>query len=335
MTIPLHIQEKLGQKLHLRTNHPINIIFKKIRKLFPDFYIADDLLPLVDTKDNFDSLRIPFDHPSRSESDTYYYDSTHVLRTHTSAHQVPLLKEGQTKFLVCGDVYRKDDIDATHYPVFHQLEGVKLCDNPAEDLKQTLELVIKELFDVEFRFKEDYFPFTHPSWEVEVNFEGKWLEILGCGVIHPEVLANAGIQNQTGWAFGLGLERLAMILFKIPDIRYFWSTDSRFLSQFEDGKTSVFQPYSKCPPCFKDTAFWLTPNFNEKEMYDLIRNLGGNLIESVALLDHFEDTKKNRVSNCYRIIYRHFDRTLTNDEINLLNNKIREKISSTFGVTLR
>ena len=300
--IPPHIDSKIGKNLHLQANHPINIIYRKIAKLFPSFHCVDSLSPIVTTENNFDLLRIPVDHPSRRTTDTYYADERHVLRTHTSAHQIPLLREGRQEFLVCGDVYRKDDIDATHYPVFHQLEGVRLCENPAEELKETLSRVIKELFNAEYRFKEDYFPFTHPSWEVEVNFEGRWLEILGCGVIHPEVLTNAGIQNRTGWAFGLGLERLAMILFKIPDIRYFWSEDRRFLDQFQDGKVSVFKPYSKCPPCYKDTAFWLTPNFNEHEMLDLIRNFGGNLIENVNLIDHFEDTKRQRASNCYRIV---------------------------------
>ena len=333
--IPEHIQNKIGKNLHLQPNHPISIIYQKIRKLFPDFHVVDCLPPFVSVKNNFDLLRIPQDHPSRSKSDTYYTENDYVLRTHTSAHQVPLLSQGFSKFLVCGDVYRKNDIDATHYPVFHQLEGLKLCDNPAEELKDTLSKVIKELFDAEFRFKDDYFPFTHPSWEVEVNFEGRWLEVLGCGVVHPEVLTNAGIKNATGWAFGLGLERLAMILFKIPDIRYFWSEDPRFLNQFQEGKITQFQPYSKCPPCSKDTAFWISPKFNEREMFDLIREIGGNLIESVTLIDEFHDDKNQRTSKCYRVIYRDFDRTLTNEEINPLNNKIREVISSNLEVKLR
>jgi len=333
--IPAHIQAKIGCNLHLKPNHPLNIIYKKIAKLFPNFYIVDNISPIVSVEENFDLLRIPLDHPSRSKSDTYYQDDKQVLRTHTSAHQVALLREKHESFLICGDVYRKDAIDATHYPVFHQLEGVHLCDKPEESLKETLSKVIKNLFDAEFRFKNDYFPFTHPSWEVEVNFEGAWLEILGCGVIHPEVLANAGIQNKTGWAFGMGLERLAMILFKIPDIRYFWSEDSRFLSQFKDEQVSIFHPYSKCPPCYKDTAFWLSETFQEKEMMDLIRGIGGNLVENVTLLDTFEDKKNNRVSKCYRTIYRDNDRTLTNEEINVINNQIRQAIAQQFQVTIR
>lgn len=333
--IPTHISAKIGKNLHLQPNHPIHLIYQKIAKLFPDFKIVDNLSPIVPISNNFDLLRIPADHPSRRTSDTYYSDDQHVLRTHTSAHQVDLLRNGHYSFLVCGDVYRKDSIDATHYPIFHQLEGVHLCSDPETSLKEILSKVIKELFDAEFRFKEDYFPFTHPSWEVEVNFEGKWLEVLGCGIIHPEVLANAGIKNQTGWAFGLGLERLAMILYKIPDIRYFWSEDPRFLNQFISNNKIIFQPYSKCPPCLKDTAFWLSETFNENEMMDLIRNLGGNLIENVVLLDTFQDPKNQRTSHCYRITFRDFDRTLTNQEINLLNNQIRTEISETFKVTLR
>lgn len=342
-SIPPHIFSKIGKNLHLQAHHPIHLIYQKISKLFPDFKIVDNLSPIVSTQDNFDLLRIPADHPSRRTSDTYYVDAQRVLRTHTSAHQIELLRAKHHSFLVCGDVYRKDSIDATHYPVFHQLEGVHLCSDletslseAQHSLKETLSKVIKELFDAEFRFKEDFFPFTHPSWEVEVNFEGEWLEVLGCGIIHPEVLDNADIKNKTGWAFGLGLERLAMILYKIPDIRYFWSEDPRFLNQFTSTeKKIIFQPYSKCPPCFKDTAFWISETFNENEMMDVIRNIGGNLIESVVLFDTFQDLKHHRTSRCYRITFRDFDRTLTNQEINIVNNRIRSKIAEEFQVTLR
>jgi phenylalanyl-tRNA synthetase alpha chain len=108
-----------------------------------------------------------------------------------------------------------------------------------------------------FRWREDYFPFTEPSFELEVKFNGDWLEVLGCGVIHDDVLIVSGRGGQVGWAFGLGLERLAMILFGIPDIRLFWSEDERFTSQFKKGIVTKFVPYSKYPLCYKDVSFWL------------------------------------------------------------------------------
>jgi len=334
-SLPKHILDKIGRNLHLQENHPVNLVYRRILKLFTGFDLFDELSPIVSIRNNFDLLRIPVDHPSRSKSDTYYVDSNNVLRTHTSAHQVDLLKAGHKSFLVCGDVYRKDTIDSTHYPVFHQLEGVKLCDNPEDDLKDTLSKIIKELFDSEFRFKDDFFPFTHPSWEVEVNFENRWLEVLGCGVIHPEVLENAGITGKTGWAFGLGLDRLAMILYGIPDIRYLWSKDERFLNQFRAGLNNKFQPFSNQPICYKDIAFWLSELFNENEMFDLIRNIGGNLVESVELIDTFNDTKNNRISKCYRINFRDYERTLTNEEVNLYNSKIRDSVRDVFKVSIR
>ena len=113
--------------------------------------------------------------------------------------------------------------------------------------------------DIELRWNSDYFPFTEPSFEVEVKYMGNWLEVLGSGVIHDDVLRNSGLDpdKKAGWAFGLGLERLAMILFSIPDIRLFWTQDDRFLSQFKAGTITTFEPYSKYPPCYKDVSFWL------------------------------------------------------------------------------
>lgn len=118
-------------------------------------------------------------------------------------------------------------------------------------------LAIHLFGNVEMRWKEDFFPFTEPSFELEILFNGKWMEVLGCGVIHNQVMKNAHKGDQMGWAFGLGLERLAMVLFSIPDIRLFWSTDERFTSQFKPGQMTKFVSFSKYPPCTKDVSFWL------------------------------------------------------------------------------
>ena len=181
--------------------------------------------------------------------------------------------------------------------------------------------------------REDYFPFTHPSWEVEVKYLDAWLEVLGCGVIHPEVLANAGIHGRTGWAFGVGLDRIAMKLFSIPDIRLLWSDDPRFTEQWKDGKVRPFKPYSKEPPCHKDICFWVGEDYEERNMLDVVRNLGGNLVESVKLIDEFY--KEGRRSKAYRITYRSWDKTLTNEEVNIIQGKIRWEVATRLGVVLR
>ena len=237
--------------------------------------------------DCFDQLFIPADHVSRRPTDTYYYNRELCLRTHTSAHQIPILKNPENNaFLVMGDVYRKDTVDKTHYPAFHQMEGVRVfkdlngtfgTENVDEvkllvqrDLKNVLENLARHIFgDVEMRWNDDYFPFTDPSFELEVFYNGEWLEVLGSGVILDGVLRNADRDptKEVGWAFGLGLERWAMKLFEIEDIRLFWSTDTRFLSQFKPGVITKFKPYSKYPVCYKDIAFWIEDSFNENEFF--------------------------------------------------------------------
>merc|ERR1712176_1109130 len=273
-----------------------------------------------------------------------------LLRTHTSAHQSEHLRSGADCFLCAGDVYRRDEIDSSHYPAFHQLEGVRLfpeeemvgaegksgeewtssneCETISIDLKKTLEGLMDHLFgETEKKWSEDYFPFTTPSYELEIKYEGEWLEVLGCGVIHEDVLQMADRSVRRGWAFGLGLERLAMILFEIPDIRLFWTDDERFHSQFKEGEITKFKPYSKYPPVFKDIAFWIPEDFVENDFFELGRGVGGDLIEKMELTDEFTNPKTNKSSKCYRITYRSMDRSLTNEEIDALQDKLRDRVS--------
>ncbi|KAG6955445.1 hypothetical protein JG687_00011193 [Phytophthora cactorum] len=332
------IAVKIGVNLHRQPNHPLHIIKTKIESYFDDFHqnhgapkftVFDDLDPVVTTYDCFDSMLVPKDHVSRKITDTYYVDQNRVLRAHTSAHEVATMKKGFTSFLVSGDVYRRDEIDASHYPVFHQMEGVRIFPeldaatpreekvaHVKEELKKTLEGMAKELFgDVEMRWVEAYFPFTEPSLELEIFFNGDWLEVLGCGVLQQEIVRNAGLGENVGWAFGLGLERLAMVLFDIPDIRLFWSQDKRFISQFKDGEITKFKPYSKYPACFKDVSFWHDDKFHENNLCEVVRDIAGDMVEQVAVVDEFTHPKTQRTSKCYRITYRHMDRNLTNDEV--------------------
>lgn len=335
------IKTKLGKNLHNKKNHPIEIVKNKIYDYFgKEFKKFDFLNPVVNIENNFDRLLIEKDHPSRRTSDTYYVDDENVLRTHTSAHQSELLEQGHRKFLVTGDVYRKDEIDKSHYPVFHQTEGVCIVDdnqNPEIELKKVLSGLIEHLFpNCEYRFSEDYFPFTEPSFEAEVKFNDRWLEILGCGVVHEKILESCKLKDKKGWAFGLGLERLAMVLFNIPDIRYFWTEDERFLKQFENGKSVKFQSYSKYPPIVRDISFWVNGNdFCYNSFCEILREIDDDLIEDINLVDEFIHPKTEKTSMCYRITYRSNDKSLTSGEIELLQNSIKEKIASKLKIEIR
>lgn len=361
------IEEKLGKNIYKLKNHPIEIVKNEIYKYFTNlknykFNIFEDLSPFVSVEDNFDKLLIPKDHPARSKSDTYYLNENTVLRTHTSAHQNELLLKGNKCFIVAGDVYRKDEIDRYHYPVFHQIEGVVVFDKDNQDnqdnqdkrvnlekeLKFLLSGLVEHLFpNCEYRFNDDYFPFTHPSFEIEVKYMDKWMEILGCGVMRPEILENCGMKGCTGIAFGLGLERITLKMFDIPDIRYIWSNHSKFLDQFTDGKIVKFKPFSKVDNIHKDISFWINDNkinndkwIEENDFYEIIRELSNDMIEKVDLLDKFYHEKKNKHSRTFRIIYSSNDPSLTspsifNETVNKYQENIRKIISERLQVELR
>lgn len=352
------ITDKIGVCLYTKHGHPIKIIRDKIFSYFGNFTHLNIYDPVVPVYDNFDSLLIPKEHVSRKPTDTYYIDDAHVLRTHMTAHLVSSVKKGYEKYITCGDVYRKDAIDATHYPVFHQADGFCLVadsEDVEQHLRTTLAGFIKYLFgdDCPYRFLEDkdnpdvYFPFTYNSVEVEVQFKQedgsyKPIEVLGAGTVQPKIMEEIGLPGRKAWAFGMGLERLAMLFFQIPDIRLFWSNDIRFLEQFEDGKITAFVPYSKHPPCYKDVSFWISPAFNYNDMCNIIRQEAqDDVIESVMLKDRFCTTFDSlppviaKESHCYRITYRHNSRTLTNPEINSIQEKIRARLVSELKVQLR
>ncbi|KAI6223360.1 Phenylalanyl-tRNA synthetase [Aphelenchoides besseyi] len=346
----------------------------------PLFAVCDKENRVVSCFDNFDSLLTEEDHVSRRQSDTYYVNSNHVLRGHTSAHQHSLIRQGLDAFLVVGDVYRRDEIDRTHYPAFHQMEGVRLLthdelfgsqlssstvlfdkmgEKTAEkqlvhtrdtalalqiELKSTLESLFRTLFgpEVEMRWVDAYFPFTHPSFELEVFHDGKWMEMLGCGVMEQRLLDSAGAESKVGWAFGMGLERLAMVLYGIPDIRLFWSKDSGFVNQFKDlqpGDNFKYIPISTHPQLYMDISFWLADNSDPSNMQadvmDVIRSIGGDLIEQVEKTDQFVHPKKKRTSQTFRITYRSHERALTKNEVNEIHKSIENELKSTYGAEIR
>jgi len=327
------------RKLHQTSGNPIYIVRKLVQSHFEarygeEFKFFSDMPEVVSTQANFDDLLIPPEHESRSLSDTYYIDKERVLRTHTTSHQPEYLRAGYGSFLAIGDCYRRDEIDRTHHPCFHQVDGVRVHDKSKwnlkeveEDLKHCLETLMSELFpNSELRWSPDKFPFTDPSFELEVKHEGEWLELLGSGVIKPQILENTGWSNYNGWAFGIGIERLAMRMFSITDIRQFWSEDPRFLRQYSDNEVRLFEPYSKYPPCYKDISFWIPKDFVENDFMEIVREGGGDLVEEVKLIDEFENQKTGRTSRCYRVNYRHGDRTLQNDEITEIQKRIRDQL---------
>jgi phenylalanyl-tRNA synthetase alpha chain len=226
----------------LGTYHPINQMKDSIMNflLSLGFEIVNG--PEIETeKFNFDMLNIKKSHPARQMHDTFYInEKSNVLRTHTSPVQIRgmLEKKPPLAFISGGKVYRKDD-DSTHLPMFHQVEGIYVDEEVSfSNLKNLIFKIVHFLFgeEIEIRFRPSYFPFTEPSAEVDILSEdGKWLEILGCGIVNPTVLENCGIDSNkfSGLAFGLGIERIAMLKYDVKDIRDFYKSNLDFLNQFK------------------------------------------------------------------------------------------------------
>jgi len=222
--------------------HPINNLKDSIMNLLVSFGFEIVNGPEIETeKFNFDMLNIKETHPARQMHDTFYVQNkSNLLRTHTSPVQIRgmLEKKPPLAFISGGKVYRKDD-DATHLPMFHQIEGILVDKNISfAHLKDLIYKIVHSLFgeDIELRFRPSFFPFTEPSAEVDIlSSEGKWLEILGCGLVNPIVLENCDIDSNSysGLAFGLGIERIAMLKHGVKDIRDFYKSNLDFLSQFK------------------------------------------------------------------------------------------------------
>nr|CDS23737.1 phenylalanyl tRNA synthetase [Echinococcus granulosus] len=415
------ILDLTARNLHNQEYHPLWLLKHRITEFInkrpahqnaegigtshPLFSVHDSLSPVVSTFQNFDSLLVTPDHVSRRPTDTYYINKHTVLRSHTSAHEMELIRSGLNAFVTVGDVYRRDDIDALHYPAFHQLEGVRLFTEkelfkdtvdpsgclklfehstsevlqplsvavPSSELplgrqpRHTLETayciefqlkcILEELAvhlfgkDVPMRWVPAYFPFTHPSWELEIQTgvmtgadSDGWTEMLGCGILRQEIIDHGGVTNRVGYAFGLGLERWAMKLYSIPDIRLFWSRDPGFLHQFKVetiNESITYKPISVFPPCPLDISFWLpyaTPDHRlefERDFFELVRGVVGDLVEQVTLIDRFEDKVNARVSYCYRIVYRDHSRTLTMREVRPLHEEVGRLAETHLNVKVR
>ncbi|MFA9420402.1 MAG: phenylalanine--tRNA ligase subunit alpha [Gammaproteobacteria bacterium] len=232
--------------------HPVTLTMNRIQKMFGK--LGFDVVEGPEVEDdfhNFEALNIPEHHPARAMHDTFYFDDHRLLRTHTSPVQIRVLQKQPppVRIIAPGKVYRCDS-DITHTPMFHQVEGLLVDENVSfSDLKGTLEEFLKLFFEqdnLKTRFRPSYFPFTEPSMEVDISCvmcagsgcrvcsHTGWLEVLGCGMVHPEVFRHVDIDTEayTGYAFGVGVERLAMLRYGVNDLRLFFDNDLRFLSQF-------------------------------------------------------------------------------------------------------
>ena len=220
--------------------HPLNSTIDRISEIFVGlgYTIAEG--PQIETDYyNFEALNTPADHPARDMQDTLYLTDGNLLRTQTSSVQIRYMETHQPpiRIIAPGRVYRRDTVDATHSAVFHQVELLAVDRGIAfTDLKGTIKEFLRQMFgdDLPIRFRASYFPFTEPSAEVDVEWQGKWLEVMGCGMVDPNVLKTVGYDPEiyTGFAAGLGVERFAMVLHQIDDIRRFYTSDLRFLRQF-------------------------------------------------------------------------------------------------------
>ncbi len=336
--------------------NPISDLAERIVNLpsFVDFKILN-VPEIVDYGISFDLFNFPPEHPARSASDTYFIDKNNVLRTHTTVMwyyhlNLPDVKEKIKKgdsvgALSYGKVYRKDEIDRNHMNVFHQMDGWYLCRKndrviTVDDLQNILIEIAKAIFggNVKYRFNSDQFPYTDPSLEMEVEIAGRWIEVLGAGVVSGKVLKNLGVNpdEYNGWAFGFGLERLAIISMDLPDIRLLWSDDERIKRQLKLGQK--FMEVSKYPPITRDISFVVSKDFVPNNYFDLIRDLGGDLVEQVELIDKYEDSKKfgsEKISYTYRIVYRSMDKTLKSEEIDSIQKEIYNQTKEQFKAELR
>ena len=233
-----------GRNADLGSIHPVTRTLNRIEEIFSALGYQQAHGPEIeDDYHNFEALNFPPHHPARAMHDTFYFPDGRLLRTHTSPVQIRAMKGRQPpiRIIAAGKVYRSDS-DQTHTPMFHQVEGLLVDETSSfADLKGTLAEFVRGFFerDFEMRFRPSYFPFTEPSAEVDIRWDRddgaeRWLEVLGCGMVHPNVLKNCGIdaEKYTGFAFGLGVERFAMLRYGVDDLRQFFENDVRFLRQF-------------------------------------------------------------------------------------------------------
>lgn len=363
--------------------HPVKMVIDKI--VNADFFSKFDKVDVPQVVwewETFDLFNFPDNHVARRPSDSYFLHksndrrSSMLLRPHTSVmwyHYLlnqwgkeKLETEWEVEALSWWKVYRVDELDKTHHECFHQIDGLRITKKSKEvinqdTLKEVLSNTIRAIFwDIEFRFNEDNFPYTTDSLEVEVMYKWKWLEVLWAWVVHPDVLGKLWLNSDeyNGWAFGFWIERLAMAMKQVPDIRIFWSEDERVRKQW--GNITPYKEVSNFPPVYKDISFitwketfvrdikeekesWFLELTKETEadlfaLSAIIRDVAWDLVEEVKIIDMYENSTKfweGNKSVTFRIVFRSIERTLTDDEINMLYFKIREKLENELWYKLR
>lgn len=333
---------------------PIAEIVKRVKELpIVKGFDVIEIPEIVPASISFDLFDFPDDHPARSTSDTYYADDKNILRTHDTVFWYYYLNQPEIKARIAngeslgtlcyGKVYRKDEIDRRHMNIFHQMGGWYLVPDSEktlvlDDLKNILSEIVQSVFgkETEYRFLDDIFPYTDPSLQVEVKIGDEWVEILGGGMPKKSVLKKMGLEGYNGWAFGFGLERLAIISMELPDIRLLWSDDDRVKKQLRLG--TKFKEVSKYPSIIRDISFIVNKDFEPNNYFDLVRDVIGDTAEQMELIDKYENEEKlgvGKVSYAYRITYRSLDRTLTNEEVNALHKELETATVKNFGAIIR
>jgi len=318
-------------------------------KNFDDIKIPE----IIPVKILFDLFNMPPGHPARSKSDTYYVNEENVLRTHDTVMwyyyfnhpevKERIAREEDLEVICYGKVYRKDEIDRHHMNVFHQFGGLYLTSDKKkqvklDDLKNVLSEIARTIFGpkINISFTPEIFPYTDPSIEMNIEINGQWVEMVGSGLPRKDVLANFGLTGYNGWAFGFGLERLAIASMQLPDIRLLWSNDERVKKQLKLGYK--FIEVSKYPPIVRDISFVVKNDFIPNDYFDLVRETAPGLVEEVKLLDKYENAEKfgaEKTSYAFRITYRSLDRTLTYAEIDNIHKKVEDSTTKVFGGVIR
>lgn len=340
-----------------RENSPVKLVLNKVLQL--PIFKGFDVLQIPESiaiHNAFDLFDFSADHPARRETDTYFITPERIFRTHTTsmwfyyltdpAAKKKMEERGWAGIVAHGKVYRKDEIDHKHFPVFHQIDGLYLCKKAdkmigLKDLQDVLSEIVKGIFgpQTEYRFLEDEFPFTDPSTQIEIKFNNDWLEVVGAGICRNSTLQKLGIDPSVwnGWAFGFGIDRLAMMKMNISDIRVLWSDDPRITRQFTS-IDSRYKEVSKYPSVIRDISFIVKKEIVPNRFYEIVREVGGVLVEEVKKTDEYENDSKLGAGNksyTFRIIYRSFEKTLTNDEVNLAHKRIEEFAKRELDASIR
>lgn len=336
----------------------------------PLFTIFDDLSPVTTPVQNFDTLLIPKGHRARSELENYYLNENAMLRCHTTAHAPDLIEMGHRNFLLSGDVYRRDKYDSTHSPIFHQVEvqclftkedlfgsdsskslfdantrastleteekqhvhSTEAVQVMSLDLKSTVEGVVFDLLghNVKYRWNPYYIQFGRPAYEMEILYEGNWLEILGASILKQEIVDRAGAMDKITWSCGFGIDRLAMVLYGIPDIRLLRNKNAKFSRQFA---SMLFEPHcSSCPTFYREIAFQHPQNVDgttlEYDFYELVRIAAESVVQKAELVDKFSRNQR------YRIAYKSWDKVMDNEEVDIHHNALKELAESKLNLKL-